>query len=160
MVTHMRWGLLIFLIQLVLFSSCSTRFTTTRPKPSSKAKESKLYLAAQEWLGTPYRYGGNDRNGIDCSGLACQLYQQVYHFTLPRQANAQRRLGYSVFYPYLKAGDLIFFRFAGEEHIEHVGIYLGNDVFIHASSRRGVVLDRLSNPYFKQHIVVIKRILH
>ena len=151
----------LFLLWLVLNISfaCAVKYSSHAAAESGQKPTDELRLAAQQWLGTPYRYGGNDRSGIDCSGLACRLYQSVFQYRLPRLANRQRQLGYSVHYPYLKAGDLIFFRFAGDERIDHVGVYLGQDQFIHASTSRGVTIDRLSDPYYRKHIVVIKRIL-
>lgn len=151
--------LLLFGLTLFLLSSCAAKYTTHGKSTIPSAQADQLRQAAEQWIGTPYRYGGNSHQGIDCSGLACQLYQQVFDYKLPRQANAQRNLGYSVHYPYLKSGDLIFFRFAGDERIEHVGLYLGDKQFIHASTTRGVVIDRLDDPYYQKHIVVIKRIL-
>ncbi len=152
--------LFVFLTLLIILGACAARYTSSPTLPTSVSKNSSaLRQAAEAWVGTPYRYGGNSRQGIDCSGLVYQLYKQVFGLTLPRQANAQRQMGYSVHYPYLKPGDLIFFRFRTEERIEHVGVYLGQNQFVHASTQRGVVIDRLDNPYYQRHIVVIKRLL-
>ncbi|HHE55957.1 MAG TPA: peptidoglycan endopeptidase, partial [Caldithrix abyssi] len=93
--------LLLFGLTLFLLSSCAAKYTTHGKSTIPSAQADQLRQAAEQWLGTPYRYGGNSHQGIDCSGLACQLYQQVFDYKLPRQANAQRNLGYSVHYPYL-----------------------------------------------------------
>ena len=149
-----------FLLSLFLLTACAVQYRSDISLPAApSASNAALRKAAEKWLGTPYQYGGNDARGIDCSGLACRLYEEVFSYRLPRAANDQRRLGYSVHAPYLKAGDLIFFRFAGDERIEHVGVYLGAGEFIHASTRRGVVIDRLDDPYYRRHVVVIKRVL-
>ena len=149
---------------LLVLTSChsSLRFAAERSDHSSAHLQGKnrLQQAAERWLGVPYRYGGNDRTGIDCSGLAVQLYREVFHLKLPRNAAAQRTLGYAVHAPYLKPGDLLFFRFKGEEGIEHVAVYLGNDRFVHASRSRGVVINKLNDPYYRRHLIVIRRVLH
>ncbi len=147
------------LIGAGLMFSCTARFTS-QSSTLIPAKEDALRAAAERWLGVPYRYGGNSKQGIDCSGLAVQLYQEVFKKNLPRQSAQQRTLGYSVHVPYLKPGDLLFFRFEGQEGIEHVGVYLGQGQFVHASRTRGVVIDHLSAFYYKQHLVVARRVLH
>ncbi|NOX88320.1 MAG: hypothetical protein GXO77_04780 [Calditrichaeota bacterium] len=145
------------MLSLWLLFSCSARFTQQAPERIT-LKEDALRIAAEHWLGTPYQYGGDSRRGIDCSALVRRLYKEAFGIELPRQSAAQRQLGYSVHAPYLKPGDLLFFRFSGEEGIEHVGVYLGNQQFVHASSKRGVVIDRLDDPYYKKHLVVVKRV--
>lgn len=140
--------------------SCSSRFRSLHTSPSSFRQETAIRMAAESWLGVPYRLGGNSKKGIDCSGLAVQLYREVFHTSLPRSAKEQRTLGYAVHAPYLKPGDLLFFRFKREEGIEHVGVYLGDGQFVHASQTRGVVIDRLDTPYYRKHLVVARRVLH
>ena len=152
---------LLLLPWLFLFAcSPSTRFTSSRPAGQTSSSQTRLFRAAENWLGVPYRWGGNDRQGIDCSGLAVQLYRQVFNLKLPRNSARQRQLGYAVHPPYLKPGALLFFRFKSEEGVEHIGVYLGNGQFIHASRTRGVVLDRLDDPYYQRHLIVIRRIVH
>jgi cell wall-associated NlpC family hydrolase len=161
-------GILLGWVIAIIVSACATttRFTSKPPSVSSPVsvnpftKENALRQAAERWLGIPYRYGGNDRRGIDCSGLAVQLYKEVFHVSLPRSAAAQRRLGYAVHPPYLKPGDLLFFRFKKDEGIEHVGVYLGNGEFVHASQTHGVIIESLQNSFYRKHLVVIRRVLH
>ena len=160
----MKHRYLIFPLTLFLFFACTTtpRFTSHNsiPKPTSQNPDNLLRQAAERWLGVPYRLGGNDRRGIDCSGLAVQLYREVFGIRLPRNSARQRTLGYAVHPPYLKPGDLLFFRFKNNEGVEHVAIYLGNNQFVHASQTRGVVIENLNTPYFQHHLVVIRRIQH
>lgn len=160
----MKIGLVLLALFPLIFFSCSSspRFVSKRVTSTliSTSGKNQLQQAAERWLGIPYRYGGNDRKGIDCSGLAVQLYREVFHFKLPRNTAAQRTLGYAVHFPYLKPGDLLFFRFKNEEGIEHVGVYLGDSRFVHASLTRGVVIDRFNDLYYRQHLIVIRRVLH
>ncbi len=152
----------LWLLPWVFLSACSpsTRFTSDRSAHQSTSSQTRLLRAAENWLGVPYRWGGNDHRGIDCSGLAVQLYREAFGFKLPRNSARQRQLGYAVQPPYLKPGDLLFFRFKSDQGIEHIGIYLGNGQFIHASRTQGVVLQRLENPYYQKHLIVIRRIIH
>ncbi len=149
---------LFFLFFLFLFSCAPASYYRSKPA-QPKAQQSRLQEEAERWLGTPYRYGGNDLSGIDCSGLVCRIYERVYGRSLPRQAKLQRKLGRSVALPYLKPGDLLFFRFNGTGGINHVGIYLGQGRFIHASTERGVVISELTDKYYRRHLVVARRIL-
>ncbi len=148
-------------LALMILLGCkpATRFSSRADMALDAKPQNQLQQAAERWIGVPYRWGGNDRQGIDCSGLAVQLYKEVFHYKLPRNAAKQRVLGYAVRAPYLKAGDLLFFRFKTDEGTEHVGVYLGHGHFIHASQTRGVVIERLSNPYYRRHLIVIRRIL-
>ncbi len=160
----MKTGIMLFALSWLVFVSCnsSLRFASERTTNTSvdSRDTDRLQRAAERWLGIPYRYGGNDRKGIDCSGLAVQLYREVFRYKLPRNAAAQRKLGYAVHPPYLKPGDLLFFRFKGEEGIEHVAVYLGDGRFVHASRSRGVVINKLNDPYYRRHLIVIRRVLH
>ncbi len=111
-----------------------------------------LMIESAKWLGTPYRYGGNNKIGVDCSGLTVQIYKTVYGKSLHRKSIDQyeldcRKVGRSK----LKGGDLVFFVTSGKvkrKNINHVGIYLKNDLFIHASGSRGVVVDNLNSQYY------------
>ncbi|MDR1919078.1 MAG: C40 family peptidase [Tannerellaceae bacterium] len=110
-----------------------------------------LYSAASRWLGTPYRYGGDSRRGVDCSGFVAILYRDVYGKRLAatsadmlkRNCRKVRRSG-------LREGDLVFFRTdkGSKKTPNHVGIYLKNDKFVHASTSRGVMVSNLSEPYY------------
>lgn len=111
-----------------------------------------LYLEASRWIGTPYRHGGTTRQGVDCSGLVQSIYRQVYHVDLPRSAEAQRTTRCrTVDRRHLQEGDLVFF---GEgrrpRHASHVGIYLKQGKFVHASSSQGVVVSSLDEPYYQR----------
>ncbi len=113
-----------------------------------------LYIMAEEWIGTPYLYGGNTRKGVDCSGFVVQVYLNVYGKKLERnsamifQKNCEKTDKSD-----LKEGDLVFFSNARNRKINHVGIYLKGGKFVHASSK-GVVVDSLSQPYYEKNYIV------
>lgn len=111
-----------------------------------------LMVESAKWLGTPYRYGGNTRSGVDCSGLTTQIYKTVYGKSLHRKSVEQYEFDCrKVRRAKLKGGDLVFFVTSGKvksKNINHVGIYLKDDMFIHASSSRGVVVDNLNSKYY------------
>lgn len=105
------------------------------------------------WLGTPYAYGGNTKQGVDCSGFTCAIYNNVYGVQLHRRSRDQyekdvRRKKKGA----LQMGDLVFFSTSGSGNVcGHVGIFLKDGKFVHASSSRGVVVDRLESNYFVRH---------
>lgn len=111
-----------------------------------------LVEAAHKWLGTPYRYGGESRQGVDCSALVMNVYKEALGMKLPRTSVTQHDKSQPVSRRNLTVGDLVFFSTTkGRSGISHVGLYIGNDRFIHASSSRGVVVSRLSDKYFVDH---------
>jgi len=107
-----------------------------------------LLAEADSWIGTRYRYGGNDRTGVDCSGFVTQVYNRALNIKLPRTSAQQKSYCRSVGKGALEVGDLLFFTVKGGKSIGHVGIYVGNGNMIHASSSKGVVITPLSSPYF------------
>lgn len=112
----------------------------------------KLYLNASEWIGTPYRAGGDNQRGTDCSGLASQLYKKVYRTRLSRSTDGQLKESNKVFHRNLREGDLVFFISpASRKKVAHVGIYLKNGKFIHASTNQGVIISDLKEKYYTQH---------
>jgi peptidoglycan endopeptidase LytE len=110
-----------------------------------------LVKVAMGFLGAPYRLGGSSVKGIDCSGFVKNIYQ-VFNITLPRTAFEQSHVGLRVSRSDLVEGDLIFFN--TRRALGHVGIYIGNNEFVHASSRkRGVRVDNLDMPYYNKRFV-------
>jgi cell wall-associated NlpC family hydrolase len=105
----------------------------------------RLYAFIDQWMGTPYKFGGLDKDGVDCSGLAFLLEQQVYGITIPRMTSKQITVIKRKYEEDLKEGDLVFFDFDGKQ-FSHVGVYLQNGYVVHASSRRGVIIVRLRDP--------------
>lgn len=120
--------------------------------------ESTLNSVVKSVYGTPYKYGGTTINGFDCSGFTRYVYKKL-GVTLPRVSSDQYKKGISVAKSQLKAGDLVFFNTLGNGKVSHVGIYLGDGTFAHASSSKGIRTDKLSNSYYKTRYVGAKRIL-
>ncbi len=112
----------------------------------------------QRWRGTPYRYGGLSRSGVDCSGFVYLTYQSAIGFTVPRTTQALAQTGERVSKSQLRVGDLIFFN-TGKK-TRHVGIYLGNHEFLHASTSRGVIVSKLNNPYWLSSYWKARRVLN
>ena len=114
-----------------------------------------LMIEAASWIGTPYRYGGNARSGIDCSGLNSEIYRTVFYKQLQRRSIDQYHKDCKhVKKSHLRQGDLVFFAIHDNvkaKNINHTGIYLKDGLFIHASTSRGVVVDNLKTKYFDKY---------
>lgn len=116
-----------------------------------------LYNFIDEWYGTRYRLGGHDKNGIDCSAFAQKLYEQVFGTQLLRSSVEQFRSCDKIKdHNEIKEGDLVFFQhtYGRRRHkrtrISHVGVYLANNFFVHASTSQGVTISSLDEPYWKR----------
>ncbi len=107
----------------------------------------ELYNAIHEWMGTPYRYGRCDKKGTDCSGFVRNVFRPLCGEELPRSALGISRIIQSKPISELKEGDLVFFNYRGRTN-SHVGIYLQNGWFVHASTVHGVTLNNLYTPYY------------
>lgn len=117
-----------------------------------------LYNFINEWYSTPYHYGGKTKEGIDCSGFTCLLYQQVYGHDISGTAGDLYNQCESVKVADLKEGDLVFFKI-NSKNISHVGVYLQNNKFVHASVHSGVVIDDLSEAYYKKYFYKAGRLI-
>ena len=117
--------------------------------PEPPAPKTTFEEYASKWLGTPYVYGANSTTGTDCSGYVMQVYKGYFDISLPHNAHMMYKdeRGKSVSRGSLREADLIFF--GSFWKISHVGIYLGGDRFIHASSSRGVIISNLNEKYYK-----------
>lgn len=110
-------------------------------------KNEKLYRFINDWMGTPYAYGGTSKSGVDCSGFAAMLINEVYGKSLPRSSDEQAGTIKRKYERQLKEGDLVFFSF-GSARINHVGIYLHNGKFVHASTSKGVIISNLKDGWY------------
>ena len=111
--------------------------------------KNKLFAAFNNWAGTKYRLGGTGRSGIDCSALTREVFREVFGYELPRVSVDQVKKGRKVERSELKPGDLLYF--TPENRINHVAVYIGNSLFINASSSQGVVLSSLNNTYWNKY---------
>ena len=105
----------------------------------------RLYAFIDEWIGTPYKFGGEDKEGIDCSGLSQTLEQEVFGINIPRTTGQQVNIIKRKYEEELAEGDLVFFDYDGKK-FSHVGVYLQNGYYVHASSH-GVMITQLHDPY-------------
>lgn len=104
-----------------------------------------------EWLGTPYRFGGDTKRSIDCSAFTRRAYREALDIELPRTAVYQYQFGVEIPENKLEFGDMIFFKTRNYAKITHVGIYLGDGLFAHASSKHGVTISKLEGYYRRKY---------
>ncbi len=119
------------------------------PKPSPSPSElvkTRLYKQYQEWKGTRYQLGGMSKRGIDCSALVLLTYRDHMGIQLPRTTRYQAQAGKAIKRNQLRTGDLVFFKTGRRGR--HVGIYIENGQFLHASVSRGVTISHLSEHYW------------
>ena len=121
------------------------------------SKESGRFEAASKpWLGTPYLYGGRTKKGVDCSGFVMQIYKEETGISLPHSAGKMYKMGRKISEGDLEEGDLVFFGSVFD--IDHVGIYLTGDRFVHASSSKGVMISPMDDVYWSSRYQGAKRI--
>ncbi len=108
-----------------------------------------LYSFIDEWYGVKYKYGGTDKDGIDCSAFVQKVYENVFCTDLFRTAREQFRMCRMEWnIDSLEEGDLVFFRTTRSKRISHVGLYLANHHFVHASASQGVTISSLDDSYW------------
>ncbi len=128
------------------------RYAAKLSASSGDIENASLYRFIDEWYGVPYRYGGNGKNGVDCSGFSNKLYAAVYSLPIQRTAQLQYNACKKIKRKRLREGDLVFFNEGGKK-ITHVGIYLVNAYFVHASTGSGVTISNLEDAYWDRHFV-------
>jgi cell wall-associated NlpC family hydrolase len=116
----------------------------------------RLLEFIEEWYGTRYVYGGSTKRGIDCSAFSGTLQATVFGRTLPRIAQDQFLYSERISRTRLREGDLVFFNTIGG--ISHVGVYLKNNKFIHASSSHGVTISDLNDTYYSKRFIAAGRV--
>lgn len=135
-------------------------------KKETKTKTEDINSIAQAlieegmtWIGVPYKYGGNDRGGIDCSGFILQVFQKVTELKMPRTSRQQRTFCTDISKEEMVPGDLIFFSSPNSQgNVAHVGMYIGEGKMIHASSSRGVITAAVESSYFIKHYICAGRV--
>lgn len=126
--------------------SVAEKYSAILGVDKGEIQNGRLYEFIDEWMGTPYHFGGQDKSGVDCSGLAQLLEAQVFGVQIPRSTSEQINVIKRKYEEELVEGDLIFFDYDGKK-FSHVGVYLQNGYFVHASSTKGVTITRLHDPY-------------
>lgn len=151
--------LLMLLVFLFAFCGCMSKSTVTY-FPQDKTSDTRSQAEQNEqvtealrqyfasWQGTRYSLGGLSRKGVDCSGLTLLTYKEVFGKDLPRTVQEQAEKGTKISKAALQAGDLVFFKTGPFQR--HVGIYLKEDLFFHASPSKGVMISSLNNAYWQK----------
>lgn len=147
-------------IQFLLISTLILVLTScgVSKKAAAIAKvESELEKQYDLYKGIPYKWGGTDRRGFDCSGFVGKVYKDGLNSQLPRTTKEMATMGRKVSKHRLKPGDLVFFR--PSRKYRHVGIYVGDNKFMHSSTSKGIMKSDLDNVYWKKKYKYAKRIL-
>ncbi len=153
-----------FLRLLILFIASFLVIQTNTAQGKKKRKKiDRVILEANKYIGTPYRYGGTTKAGIDCSGLIQNCYKTI-GVELPRTAKEQSKIGSSKNLGHIRPGDIVYFKFKSKrEKWYHTGMitYAEEDDirFIHASTSRGVVEDSLLDEYYSKNIKKMRRVI-
>lgn len=129
---------------------------STGGQEASFPAENEWRQAASRWIGTPYRDGGHDRQGVDCSGYTDILYREVIGRGIPRTSMGQWLEGKAISVENMRPGDLVFFQTVGPG-VSHVGLSLGGLEFTHASSSRGVTISSLNDVYWHERFLGARR---
>ena len=152
-------------VLLMFITGCSQRnsivpseriVTINAPTAELAYLQSQLLAQYKDWNGTPHKWGGMSKKGVDCSGLVKLTFEQQFSLSLPRTTADQVKVGHSIKRQQLRTGDLVFFKTG--VNVRHVGIMVDELQFFHASSSRGVSLSRLDNPYWKSHYWQSRRV--
>lgn len=127
------------------------KYDYIKPTASHDSRNIKSAILAQfsNWKGTRYSWGGTTHKGVDCSALMQHIFSDSFHKTLPRTTGQQIHNGQRVSKDELQPGDLVFFKTS--PGMRHVGVYVGDNQFIHASSSQGVTISSLANSYWVEH---------
>lgn len=135
----------------VELETAENRLHTLTDIRNGKSSNMGLYSFIEEWYGTPYRMGGTSKSGIDCSAFVRALYEKVYSTGIDRTSRDQFAASIRLKdKEELQEGDLVFFKIK-TRRISHVGVYLANGKFVHASSSRGVVISDLNDSYWVRY---------
>lgn len=127
------------------------------PAPHKREVKSRILQQYDTWKGVRYRLGGDSKRGIDCSAFVRRTFLEQFGLELPRSTYEQQGVGKHIARDGLRTGDLVLFKTSATER--HIGIYIGNNQFVHASTRKGVIISSLDNPYWKPRYRGARRIL-
>jgi cell wall-associated NlpC family hydrolase len=139
--------------------------TETRSRDEESAEDDRMPVqptifsrVVEDYLGVPYALGGGSADGIDCSNLVRVLYRDYDGTRLPASTSRLYNLPNSVLRDELAVGDLVFFTFGGSSDVSHVGVYLGDGRFVHASESRGVIISSLKDAAYKDRYAGARRV--
>lgn len=138
--------------------SASALNGSTGSGTGSNSVRQQVIATSKQYIGVPYVWGGSSPSGFDCSGLVQYAFNR-HGITLPRTTKQQWTVGTEISKSALQPGDLVFFANTYTSGISHVGIYVGDNQFIHASSSKGVIISSLSNSYWASHYYGARQIL-
>lgn len=157
----------LLLLLISLFTACSNKNVNISKKNTNSYVNNKEYKNInisqallshyKQWQGVKYKYGGNTKNGIDCSYFVQDAINSYFDKSIPRTTLYQSKLGVQINKSSLETGDLVFF-ITSKKGGRHVGIYLDYGDFMHVSTSRGVMISSLNNPYWSKHYWKSKRI--
>ena len=166
-------------VSLVVVSCGSRKSTSTKPKSNYSTENlrnlnskyigknsstvNRILEDAEDFLGTPYKFGGTTKSGLDCSGLVITVYDEN-NVKLPRRSSEQALEGKKIEISEAKPGDLLFFSTSGNGKVSHVGIVKeiktkGEIIFIHASTTKGVIISSLNEKYWNKAFLFARRVL-
>ncbi len=135
-----------------LVSPLAFKYAILLDAPVETITDVKMFEFIESWFGTRYRYGGNDRSGIDCSAFVQTFISANYNVQLPRTSASQYEFSKRIGKDDLQEGDLVFFKTMGRRRgVSHVGVYLRNNKFVHASTSLGVTINDMNDTYYYQH---------
>ena len=163
--------LIVLLISVLVISSCKSKkiitdsskvrninfsgslmdkYSTVLGVSKNRLNNEKLYRFIDSWMGVPHRIGGMNKSGIDCSGFTSILQKEIYDQSLPRVASQMALQVKRKYEDNLEEGDLVFFDFEGKK-FSHVGVYLQNNKFVHASTSKGIIISDLKDPWYYKY---------
>jgi lipoprotein Spr len=135
------------------------KYSILLDSPVEELTDGKMISFIEDWYGTRYKYGGNDKNGVDCSAFAQTFILSMYGLMLPRTSVQQYQNSKRLRKEELQEGDLVFFKTRGRKAgISHVGVYLRNNKFVHASTSAGVMINDIGDGYYSAHYAGAGRI--
>jgi cell wall-associated NlpC family hydrolase len=175
---YFRWRNFAFFFFLIFASSCSIFQKKTKPKVESEvATDAKiiekystivgkkidnvsLYRFVDQWIGTPYKYAGDSKKGIDCSHFVCKLMHNEYMFSENFYLTSTQlyQQGAKINLKNAKEGDIVCFSINQNSKVSHVGVYLQNNKFVHASTSKGVIISSLDEAYYQKRFLDIVRL--
>ena len=139
------------------FLSLQKKYSSLLDVSEKEITNTKLYSFIDDWYGVSYKYGGKNKNGIDCSGFASVLYKEVFGKEISGTTASICKQCVKISKEKLREGDLVFFKIESNE-ISHMGVYLKNNKFVHATTKAGVVIDDMNEEYYSNYFETAGRL--